>query len=59
MLDLQWQREREGGRERGEGGREIEDHLIEENFFREKFQGFFFRFRHFFPMECFLDQNYP
>ena len=65
MLDLQWQREREGGREGGrrkrgrEGGREIENYLIEENFFREKFQGFFFRFRHFFPMECFLDQNYP
>ena len=55
MLDLQWQREREGERE---GGREIENYLIEENFFREKFQGFFFRFRHFFPMECFLDQNY-
>ena len=61
MLDLQWQREREGGREgEREGGREIENYLIEENFFREKFQGFFFfRFRHFFPMECFLDQNYP
>ena len=45
--------------ERGrDGGREIENYLMEENFFREKVWGFFLRFCHFFPMECFLDQNY-
>ena len=44
-----WERERE--RERG-------NYLIEENFFRENFEGFFLRFRHFFPMKCFPDQNY-
>ena len=32
--------------------------LIEENFFREMFEGFFLRFRHFFPLKCFPDQNY-
>ena len=31
---------------------------LEENFVSEKFQGFFFTFRHFFPMNCFPDQNH-
>ena len=43
--------EREKERERG-------NYLIEENFVRENFEGFFLRFRHFFPMKCFPDQNY-
>ena len=52
MLDLQWQREREGGRE-------IENYLIEENFFREKFQGFFLDFITFFLWNVFLTKIIP
>ena len=49
--------EREGGRE---GGREIENYLIEENFFREKFQGFFFLdFITFFLWNVFLTKIIP
>ena len=44
--------------EKREWKKERGNYLIEENFSREKFEGFFLRFRHFFPMKCFPDQNY-
>ena len=44
--------------EKRERKKERGNYLIEENFSREKFEGFFLRFCHFFPMKCFPDQNY-
>ena len=50
--------ERECVREERERKKERGNYLIEETFSREKFESFFLRFRHFFPMKCFPDQNY-
>ena len=53
MLNLEWQREREREREREEGGLAHQGKLRQGKIWRS-----FLRFRHFFPMKCFPDQNH-